>query len=71
MSRWARTYTADELALFARYQPVRERVRPGDCVGGPECWVMVGPPSARGGGKIFCTKCLGNICDNPPDLLPL
>jgi hypothetical protein len=57
-----RAYTADELALFARYQPAREQHQPRECSRGERCWVKLGPPgyyrgSSKGAASSYCLEC--------------
>lgn len=49
-----RTYSQDEIALFAQYRSARAECQPRGCLGGPTCWVELGPPACDG---IGCKKC--------------
>lgn len=50
----SRVYSAEELALFARYVPARADHRPAGCNYAAECWVEVGPPGLS---KAVCRGC--------------
>lgn len=50
-----RTYTKEELVLFAQYRTNREPFRPGSCSNGERCWVRLGPPGINQTGS--CLQC--------------
>ncbi len=57
-----RSYTAEELALFAEYVGRRRACQPAECVGGAECWVEKGPPMYSMTASLGrCVGCNGKV----------
>ena len=54
-------WSADALALFAEYAPVRAVHAPPECNAATQCWVRDGPPSLSGnhGRNHRCLGCGG------------
>lgn len=65
MSNWksSQGYDAEELALFARYIPVREKHKPRQCTAGERCWVIHGPPALKSWSR--CAECSGVPPEKP------
>lgn len=61
-SRPQRHYSANDLALFARYIQARTAHMPEECDGSEECWVVRGPPCySMTNQENACTGCKGKI----------
>jgi hypothetical protein len=60
-------YSAEDLALFAKYKPIRAKLRPFECDERPGCWVELGPPGTPNGcgGAPRCGACKGKILLGP------
>jgi hypothetical protein len=65
-TKFNRSYTEAELALFAQYVDQRRRCAPAACDDGPVCWARQGPPAL--GAKAGLAPCRG--CGGRPGELP-
>jgi hypothetical protein len=52
-----RTYTEDQLEVFAEWRWQRQLAAPRKCNHSDPCWVELGPPAMRG--KSVCQGCNG------------
>ena len=58
-TKFNRSYSEADLALFARYVEERQAVRPKPCHRGVRCWVIEGPPALGAIGGPTCLGCKG------------
>jgi hypothetical protein len=57
-TKFNRSYTEAELALFAEYAAERQAERPSECTYADVCWVIQGPPGMTSrDGAIRCRGC--------------
>lgn len=54
-----KSYTDEDLALFAAYRGHREALRPAQCNYCPLCWVVLGPPAINSN-PGHCLGCGGS-----------
>ncbi len=63
-TKFNRTYSSEELALFARYVEQRSACQPAQCTRLGRCWVLDGPPSLGGPKTNTLKSCIG--CHGTP-----